>query len=76
MSPAIAVALIELAAEVTKAVFEGRDDSPSDFADRIIGIGLDAVPVAELRAKLDARDADIIDAAVDIAVEAKLNFVP
>lgn len=74
MSPETTVALVELAADVTRAaILAGKDaTSPSDFARRLIGIGVDLVPVEELRAALDARAADLVDATVDVAEEAAI----
>lgn len=68
------VALAQLAADVTAAVFKAESDkpSPSELASRLIDIGVQLVPVQELRGYLDALDAASADRIVDIAEEAKL----
>lgn len=74
ISTETAIALAELGVEATKAVIGAKQKatSPTDFARRLLGIGTQLVPVAELRAHLDAIDAEQAEAVADIAEEAKL----
>lgn len=74
MSPGTVVALIELGADVLRSVIEVTQDSPSpsDYAKRLMSIAKDMVPTDELRAHLDALDADAADRRLDIAEEATI----
>lgn len=74
LDPAIIIGITQLAAETVAAVYKAESDgpSPSELASRLIDIGVQLVPVQELRGYLDALDAASADRIVDIAEEAKL----
>lgn len=61
--PGIAIKVVRLAADI----IDGSIPSPSEIARSLVGIGLDLVPVEELRGHLDAAAVARAEAAADAA---------
>lgn len=64
--------LVRFGAELAAGVIEGADPNPAYIVRQLLGLGLELVPVDELRAHLDAVAAARIDTEVDAEMEAKL----
>lgn len=61
----VVLALAELGAEVAR----GQVPAAAELAKRLVGLGLELVPVEELRQHLDAEAAARVDALVDAVVD-------
>jgi len=73
MNPTTAKDLIQLGGDIAIAFIEGRVPTPQVIVARLLAIGLDLVPVDELRDHLDAAAAARIDREIDTAEAAKLT---
>lgn len=64
--------LVRTGSELAASALEGQEPDPVRIVRQLVGLGLDLVPVDELKAYLDQEHARRIDAEVDLAEEAKL----
>lgn len=65
--------IVRVGAEHAASALEGQEPDPVRIVRSLVGLGLDLVPVGELRAYLDQEAARRIDAEVDAVVDAKLG---
>lgn len=69
MNPETIKKLLELGASVASDALEGREPNPHAVAKRLVSIGLDFVPVDDLRAYLSAESRARIDAEIDAEID-------
>lgn len=69
---AVIAKLVRTGGELAASALEGQAPDAVRIVRSLVGLGLDLVPVEELRAYLDQEAARRIDAQVDIAEEAKI----
>lgn len=76
MSAAAVIAkIVRVGAEHAASALEGQEPDAVRIVRSLVGLGLDLMPIDELKAHLDAEAARRIDAEVDLAVEVKLSLI-